>query len=240
MSLQRLLLTACAATFMAVPVAVLADPPQGHGAPSGQHGASGPPSGQTSTHHGGPMSGPVNGGFRPGPGPAPPPHPSGPAPSQPGQGPRPGYHSASHWAPPPVAHPPPLADWNRNLRGPDRWRYTQEWRAQHHDWDRYAPWRHNRDWWRRYPGFRWYTGFRVGFFFFPEVGYVAAPPDYVNQYWSIGSYLPAWFWQYAIQDYGAYGLPAPPDGCGWIWLNGDIALVDLSDGYIVDIIRDAW
>ncbi len=43
-----------------------------------------------------------------------------------------------------------------------------------------------------------------------------------------------------MNDYYDYGLPAPPPGCAWIWLNGNIALVDMSDGYIIDIVYNVW
>jgi hypothetical protein len=35
-------------------------------------------------------------------------------------------------------------------------------------------------------------------------------------------------------------LPPPPYGCVWVWLNGDVALIDRSDGYILDIARNVW
>ena len=39
----------------------------------------------------------------------------------------------------------------------------------------------------------------------------------------------------------SYGLAAlPPDGCAYVWLNGNIALVDMGDGYIVDIQSNVW
>jgi len=159
-------------------------------------------------------------------------HPTGP-------GPAPG-HSWHHWVSPPAQHLPPLTGWDKSVRGPDRPALAQRWRIANHDWDRAAPWRSDHFWWRRYPGFRWFFGFRVGYFFFPEVGYVVAPPELANQYWSIGGYLPAWFLRYVVNDYAVYGLPPPPEGCGWIWLDGDVALVDLSDGYIIDLVRNIW
>ena len=54
--------------------------------------------------------------------------------------------------------------------------------------------------------------------------------------WIVGEYLPAFFWTYAIADYDSYGLPPPPDGCGYVWLNGQIAIIDLGDGYVVDVV----
>ena len=116
----------------------------------------------------------------------------------------------------------------------------ERWRARHRNWDQGAPWRGNRTWWRERPSFRLFTGPRIGFYFFPDYGYVVAPLSYQDHQWRPGEYLPRWFWRYRMRDYEDYGLPSPPDGCGWIWLNGDIALVDLSDGYILDIVYDVW
>lgn len=172
-------------------------------------------------------------------------------------GPYPGRHPV---APPVVAHPtqptfhppahrqehvrpprlPGIGGWNRALRGHDRDLAGQQWRAQHRGWDANSPWRRDRNWWRHSGGFRLYVGPRAGFFFIPAIGYVAAPSQYQNHYWSVGEYLPSWFWRFVVSDYQAYGLPAPPDGCAWVWVNADLALIDLDDGYILDIVHNAW
>lgn len=135
---------------------------------------------------------------------------------------------------------PQLGDWNRVLRGADRDTAGRDWRGQHRDWDQRAPWRNNRDWWRGNPGFRLFHGPRLGFFFFPGYGYIAVPHEYQNHYWRVGDYLPQWFWRYTVSQYWTYGLPQPPPGCAWIWLDGDVALVDMSDGYIVDMVTNIW
>ena len=135
---------------------------------------------------------------------------------------------------------PQLGDWNRGARGPDRDVAGREWRGEHRDWDQHSPWRSNRDWWRNNPGFRLFHGPRLGFFFFPGYGYVAVPHEYQNHYWRVGEYLPRWFWRYTVSQYWAYGLPEPPPGCAWIWLDGDVALVDMSDGYIIDMVTNIW
>ncbi|MEI9963481.1 MAG: RcnB family protein [Caulobacteraceae bacterium] len=126
------------------------------------------------------------------------------------------------------------------MKGPARAQLGQQWRGQHPNIDRNAPWRGNSNWWRSDPGFRQFTGARAGFFFFPNLGYIAAPAQYRNHTWRAGDNLPSWFWRYTVSDYGRYGLPEPPDGCAWIWLNGDVALVDLSDGYIIDLVANVW
>jgi hypothetical protein len=135
---------------------------------------------------------------------------------------------------------PTLSGWDRTLRGSDRDQRGQQWRGQYHNWDQQAPWRGNSNWWRSDPGFRLFSGQRLGFFFFPGYGYVTAPREYEHRYWSAGDSLPSWFWRYRVTEYWRYGLPTPPDGCAWVWLDGDVALVDLDDGYILDIVHNVW
>ena len=55
-----------------------------------------------------------------------------------------------------------------------------------------------------------------------------------------GAYLPLFFLDYEVRDYREYGLPDPPDGCRWVWVNRGVVLVDQSDGYIVDEIDNVW
>jgi len=138
------------------------------------------------------------------------------------------------------AAPPPLEGWRAPPRGPERDRAGQQWRQQHQSWDQYAAWRQRPDWWRNDSGFRLFSGLRLGFFFVPEMGYIALPHQYRDRHWDVGDYLPSWFWRYTVRDYARYGLPRPPPGCVWVWLNGDIALIDRSDGYILDIARHVW
>ncbi|HEY0648937.1 RcnB family protein [Phenylobacterium sp.] len=144
---------------------------------------------------------------------------------------------------PPAVAPPAalsLGEWRAPARGPARDRAGQQWRQEHQSWDRYATWRRSPDWWRSDSGFRLFVGPRVGFFFVPQVGYVRVPRQYRNHHWREGEYLPRWFRAYTVSHYERYGLPRPPRGCVWIWLNGDVALIDRSDGYILDIARNAW
>jgi Ni/Co efflux regulator RcnB len=135
---------------------------------------------------------------------------------------------------------PVLSGWNRGGPGWDRNRAGQDWRRDHGGWDNNAPWRRNRTWWRGNPGWRLYAGQRIGFFFVPAFGYVSVPVEYRTRYWQAGDQLPNWFWRYQVRDYWNYGLPQPPPGCIWVWVGNDIALMDSSDGYIVDIRHNAW
>jgi Ni/Co efflux regulator RcnB len=135
---------------------------------------------------------------------------------------------------------PSLGDWRAPDRGPERDRAGQQWRQEHQNWDSGAAWRRSSDWWRSDSGFRLFVGPRVGFFFVPQIGYVSVPRRYRDRHWREGDYLPLWFRSYAVSNCERYGLPRPPRGCVWIWLNGDVALIDRSDGYILDIARNAW
>jgi len=138
---------------------------------------------------------------------------------------------------------PALSNWQSPaVRGAARDQSAQVWRQQNQSWDRTAVWRQQPDWWRydrAFFGFG-FTGVRVGFFFVPDRGYIALPRQYRNRIWRPGDYLPAWFRAYAVRDPWRYGLPRPPRGCVWIWLNGDVALIDRRDGYILDIARRVW
>jgi Ni/Co efflux regulator RcnB len=143
-----------------------------------------------------------------------------------------------------TTHQPPtqpaLTGWDKSVRGTDRDQAGQQWRAGHKGWDANALWRQNADWWRHDASFRLFGGARLGFFFIPALGYVAVPAEYQQHYWRQGDMLPQWFWRFTVRDYARYGLPQPPDGCEWVWVDDDVALIDPSDGYILDIVHNIW
>lgn len=156
---------------------------------------------------------------------------------------QPGVRTGQQRPSPSVVRPaalPSLGEWRAPTRGPQRAQAGQQWRQQHQSWDQNARWRQAPDWWRNDSGFRLFTGLRMGFFFVPERGYIALPSQYRERHWQAGDYLPSWFRAYTVRDYARYGLPPPPYGCVWVWLNGDVALIDPSDGYILDIARNVW
>jgi len=134
----------------------------------------------------------------------------------------------------------PLSGWNRTVRGPDRDQAGQQWRQGHAGWDSHALWRQDTNWWRHDSSFRLFLGPRIGFFFIPSIGYVSVPQQYERHYWRAADDLPRWFWRYEVREYWRYGLPQPPDGCLWVWVDNDVALIDASDGYILDIVHNAW
>lgn len=132
-------------------------------------------------------------------------------------------------------HRPNRPNWNggRDYRDfYNRWNRDQ-WRR---DWDR----RHHSDWWRHDHRFRGWSGVRLGFYFAPGYGYYSVPRSYWNRQWYEGQYLPDVFWRYQVNDWRTYGLGYPPPGTRWVYVDNSIYLIDDYDGYIIEVIRDAW
>ena len=115
-----------------------------------------------------------------------------------------------------------------------------QWTSGHPDWNRGTVWQRNSNWWQGNAGFRSYSGVRLNFYFAPGFGYYSVPLDYRGRSWQTGAYLPLFFLQYAVNDYQAYGLPSPPYGCSWVWVNTGVFLIDRSDGYILDEVDNVW
>jgi len=109
----------------------------------------------------------------------------------------------------------------------DRWRSN---------WNR----SHRSDWWRSDRRFRGYTGLRIGFYFAPGYGYYQVPRSYWGQRYHVGQYLPSIFWRYQLNDWRTYGLGYPPVGTQWVLVDNHIYLIDQYDGYIIEVIYDAW
>ncbi|WP_292051447.1 MULTISPECIES: RcnB family protein [unclassified Brevundimonas] len=117
-------------------------------------------------------------------------------------------------------------DWQR------RWD-AQQWRR---DFER----NRRADWWRHDNRFRSWSGVRIGYYFAPGYGYYSVPRSYWNRHWQVGQFLPDVFWRYQVNDYRTYGLGYPPPGTRWVYVDNSIYLIDEYDGYIVEVIRDAW
>jgi Ni/Co efflux regulator RcnB len=66
------------------------------------------------------------------------------------------------------------------------------------------------------------------------------PQAYWGRHWGYGEFLPSFFWRNQVIDWWDYDLPPPPYGCAWVWINGGVALIDLSDGYILEVQYDIW
>lgn len=133
----------------------------------------------------------------------------------------------------------PGADWNRN-RDRDRLRNDYRNRFDSRRWQQ--NWnRNNRpDWWRDDNRFRGWSGIRTGFYFAPGYGYYSVPRTYWGRSYFAGDFLPSIFWRYSVNDYRTYGLGYPPAGTRWVYVDNAIYLIDEHDGYIIDVIRDAW
>lgn len=133
----------------------------------------------------------------------------------------------------------PGSGWNN---GRDRDRQHREFRQRFNgdQWRRDFYRGHRSDWWRNDRRFRGYNGVRVGFYFAPGWGYYSVPRSYWGRSWSVGQYLPDVFWRYQINDWRTYGLGYPPEGTRWVSVDNTLYLIDEYDGYIIDVIRDAW
>jgi len=88
--------------------------------------------------------------------------------------------------------------------------------------------------------FRSYSGIRIGFYFAPNYGYYRVPQSYYQVRYQRGSYLPSFFLRYRINNPYDYGLPYPPYGMAYVWIDNCIALVDLYNYEIVDIYYDIY
>jgi hypothetical protein len=120
-------------------------------------------------------------------------------------------------------------DWDRNRHDSRYDRY----RNSHRDFDRprYSDWRHVRN----------------GYYF--DRGYASIVHGYYgrNYYWwsydgwrrpyrrwSVGYYMPAWlYWEPLPWDL-YYRLPPAPYGCRYVYADGDILLVAIATGIIID------
>lgn len=138
---------------------------------------------------------------------------------------------------------------NRDGRDQDRWSSNRDRQRQHdqfrrdfdsdrwrRDWNR----SHRSDWWRNDRRFRSFTGVRLGFYFAPGYGYYNVPRSYYGRQWGPGEYLPSIFWRYQLNDWRDYGLGMPPIGTRWVWVDNSIYLIDSFDGYIIDVVWNAW
>lgn len=137
--------------------------------------------------------------------------------------------------------------WNNNDRNNGGWnrdrdRDRREWRNRFDSRRWQQNWTRQRgyDWWRNDRRFRGWSGVRLGFYFAPGYGYYSVPRNYYGRQYYEGQYLPSIFWRYRLDDYRTYGLGYPPEGTRWVYVDNSIYLIDEYDGYIIDVIRDAW
>lgn len=137
----------------------------------------------------------------------------------------------------------PGSNWNNGGdRNRDRDRQRNEFRNRFDSSRWQQNWnRNNRsDWWRSDRRFSGWSGARTGFYFAPGYGYYSVPRTYYGRQFYVGDYLPSIFWRYSVNDYRTYGLGYPPEGTRWVYVDNSIYLIDQYDGYIIDVISNAW
>jgi Ni/Co efflux regulator RcnB len=110
-------------------------------------------------------------------------------------------------------------------------------RYRHNRYDRAID--HRSDWrspeWRS----RWHHGWS-GYRYRAPIRY-HYPQGYSRYHWRVGYTLPTPFllssWHV---DYRPYGIAPPPRGLRWVRVDGDLLLVELATGYIVDVLYDFY
>ncbi|MCC7463117.1 MAG: RcnB family protein [Gammaproteobacteria bacterium] len=67
---------------------------------------------------------------------------------------------------------------------------------------------------------------------------------YSGHRWARGQWLPVEYRArpYYVADYWRYGhrVYAPPAGCGWVRRDGDLILMALATGLVLDVVYDAY
>jgi Ni/Co efflux regulator RcnB len=101
-----------------------------------------------------------------------------------------------------------------------------------YDRNRAETWRGRNEW-------RDYRGARSGYWYAPGYGYQRVNPRY-RAYWYKGGYVPAPYRGYYVQDYGYYGLRAPPRGYRWVYADNNFALMALTTGLIAEVVRNGY
>lgn len=102
---------------------------------------------------------------------------------------------------------------------------NQDRRDLHYDRARAESWRDRGEW-------RDFRGPRSGSWYAPGYGY--RPVSHFG--WRRGAYVPVNYRGYSVQDWGYYGLRAPPHGYRWIYADGNFVLMSAATGLIADLI----
>jgi Ni/Co efflux regulator RcnB len=93
--------------------------------------------------------------------------------------------------------------------------------------------------WRDRAEWRAYRGARQGYWYAPGYGYRPMVRNHAYQ-WRRGSYVPASYRSYYVQDPYYYGLPTPPRGHRWIYADGNFVLMAIGTGLIAQIIANGY
>jgi Ni/Co efflux regulator RcnB len=79
--------------------------------------------------------------------------------------------------------------------------------------------------------------------YYPPRGYYA-PRGYYGHRWQRGEWLPPAYrtgYYYAPDYYSyGYGVYAPPPGCRWVHYDGDLVLMALATGLVLDVVYGAY
>jgi Ni/Co efflux regulator RcnB len=128
-----------------------------------------------------------------------------------------------------VVTPREARELNRDRREMDRCRAELR-----YDRRRAETWRDRNEW-------RSYRGARSGYWYAPGYGYQRVDRRYHRKdYWRRGAYVPRAYRGYYVQDYGYYGLRAPPPGHRWVYADGNMVLMALATGLIADVIINGY
>lgn len=100
--------------------------------------------------------------------------------------------------------------------------------------------RNDKRWMQQRREFQAYAGRRPGFWFAPGYGYVQVDPRFRGYGWRVGGVVPWQLRNYAVADPWFYGVQPAPPGFRWVWLDNNIALVNLRSGAIVQIVWNVY
>ena len=75
-----------------------------------------------------------------------------------------------------------------------------------------------------------------------NVGRYQAPRGYQTRQWAYGQTMPSYYRsnQYVVNDYGRYGLRAPPRGYQYVRSGNDVVLANSNNGLIAAIIASLF
>ena len=90
--------------------------------------------------------------------------------------------------------------------------------------------------WRDRDEWREFRGPRSGYWYAPGYGY----RPIAHYGWRRGGYVPANYRSYYVQDWGYYGLRAPPRGYRWIYADNNFVLMSAANGLIADILLHGY
>ena len=108
----------------------------------------------------------------------------------------------------------------------DRRHDRRDWRHDRRDW-RHDDRKHWNAWHDHRPRYR-------------APSHYVRPYGWVERRWVSGHYLPTTYYArpYIVTHYDRYGLRHPPHGHRWVRVDGDVLLVALATGLVVDALYD--